>query len=177
VGRVFSPGSRGDFARPARCGVEWHPPLKPRGSNLWKPSNAIAALCSANGVAKEELLAARYSPLPGYWQERPLTPEIDEVAAGSFKRREPPEIRGSGYVVRSLEAALWAFYHGATFREGCLLAVNLGDDADTTAAVYGQLAGAYYGEQGIPEAWRARLADRALIESLAGQLYVLSSAS
>ncbi|HBY77548.1 MAG TPA: ADP-ribosylglycohydrolase, partial [Cyanobacteria bacterium UBA11148] len=71
---------------------------------------------------------------------------------------------GTGYVVKSLEAALWAFYHSQSFEEGCLLAVNLGDDADTTGAVYGQLAGAFYGEQGIPQSWRDKLAYRDLIE-------------
>jgi ADP-ribosyl-[dinitrogen reductase] hydrolase len=126
------------------------------------------------GAAKEQLLACRYSPVRDYWQERPLAPEVDQVAMGSFKRKQPPEIHGSGYVVKSLEAALWAFYHGRTFEEGCLLAANLGDDADTTAAVYGQLAGAYYGEESIPEAWRARLALRETIESFADRLYALS---
>ena len=129
---------------------------------------------AVNGVSKDELLSERYSPVPGYWTESPLAPKIDEIARGSFKRREPPEIRGTGYVVKSLEAALWAFYRGDSFREGCLLAVNLGDDADTTGAIYGQLAGAFYGEQGIPEAWRARLAQRPLIESFAEQLFALS---
>lgn len=104
---------------------------------------------AVNGASKEELLSERYCPSPGYWEEYPLVPEIDEVAMGSFKRRQPPEIRGSGYAVRSLEAALWAFYSSGSFKDGCLLAVNLGDDADTTGAVYGQLAGAYYGENGI----------------------------
>lgn len=127
-----------------------------------------------NGANKEELLSERYSPIPGYWEERPLVPEIDEIAAGSFKRREPPQIRGTGYVVQSLEAAFWAFHRSNTFREGCLLAVNLGDDADTTGAVYGQLAGAFYGEQGIPEPWRARLAHLDRIESLAERLFALS---
>jgi hypothetical protein len=129
---------------------------------------------AVNGVGKDELLSKRYSPVPGYWEESPLAPEIDEIALGSFKLRQPPEIQGRGYVVRSLEAALWAFYHSDSFREGCLLAVNLGDDADTTGAVYGQLAGGSYGEQGIPEPWRARLAGRYTIESLAGQLFALS---
>ncbi|MEW6424825.1 MAG: ADP-ribosylglycohydrolase family protein [Bacillota bacterium] len=126
---------------------------------------------AVNGCSKEELLAERYSPVPGYWAENPLTPEIDEVAAGSFKRRQPPEIRGTGYVPRSLEAALWAFYRSDSFREGCLMAVNLGDDTDTTGAVYGQLAGAYYGERGIPESWRAKLARRDLIEAYAERLF------
>jgi ADP-ribosyl-[dinitrogen reductase] hydrolase len=73
-----------------------------------------------------------------------------------------------------LEAALWAFHRSGSFKDGALLAVNLGDDADTTGAVYGQLAGAYYGEQGIPEAWRSRLAYRELIERYAEQLRALA---
>ncbi len=128
---------------------------------------------AANGVEKEELLSRRYCPIPGYWREHPLCPEIDEIAAGSFKRKNPPEIVGSGYVVKSLEAALWAFFHGESFRQGALLAVNLGDDADTTGAVYGQLAGAYYGETGIPADWLQQLTSRDLIESLADRLYSL----
>jgi len=126
---------------------------------------------AVNGASREELLKERYSPIPGYWEENPLVEEIDEIAAGSFKQRQPPEIKGTGYVVKSLEAALWAFYHSQSFKEGCLLAVNLGDDADTTGAVYGQLAGAFYGEQGIPESWRLKLAYRDRIEYLAEQLF------
>lgn len=129
---------------------------------------------AVNGATKEELLSKRYSPIPGYWEEVSLVPEIDEIAAGSFKHRQPPEIQGTGYVVRSLEAALWAFYHGNSFREGCLLAVNLGNDADTTGSVYGQLAGAFYGEKNIPQSWRSKLARRDLIESFAEQLLALS---
>ena len=72
--------------------------------------------------------------------------------------------------MHSLEAALWAFSRGSTFAEGCLLAVNLGDDADTTGAVYGQLAGAYYGVEGIPRAWREKTARRDLIEEYAKRL-------
>lgn len=123
-----------------------------------------------HGVGKEDLLLPHYSPVPGLWAERPLAPEIDEVAGGSFRRKRPPEIRGTGHVVRSLEAALWAFAHSESFRDGCLMAVNLGDDADTTAAVYGQLAGAHYGEQGIPDRWLLRLAKADLIRGLADRL-------
>lgn len=128
------------------------------------------------GETKESLLSDHYSPVPGIWDEKPLVPEIDEIAAGSFKRRNPPEIRGSGYVVESLEAALWAFYHSDSFRDGCLMAVNLGDDADTTGAVYGQLAGAFYGERGIPETWLAKLAWRDTIAGMAERLFALSGA-
>ncbi|MEA1927784.1 MAG: ADP-ribosylglycohydrolase family protein [Candidatus Auribacterota bacterium] len=126
---------------------------------------------AVNGAAKEELLSGYYCPIPGYWKDHPLCPEIDEIAAGSFKSKDPPEIVGSGYVVKSLEAALWAFHHGKSFRDGALLAVNLGNDADTTGAIYGQLAGAYYGEIGIPDGWLQSLAFRDLIESLVDRLY------
>ncbi|MFH0823748.1 MAG: ADP-ribosylglycohydrolase family protein, partial [Pseudomonadota bacterium] len=102
-----------------------------------------------------------------------LTPEIDEIACGSFKRREPPEIKGSGFVVKSLEAALWAFHRTDSFRDGCLSAVNLGNDADTTGAVFGQIAGAFYGVSGIPRSWREKLAMRETISSFADRLYDL----
>lgn len=125
---------------------------------------------SLNGTGKGELLSAHYSPVAGYWQKNPLMMEIAEIADGSFKRREPPEIEGSGYCVKSLEAALWAFHRSDNFRDGALLAVNLGDDADTTGAVYGQLAGAYYGEKGIPDEWLTKLAHRELIGSWADKL-------
>lgn len=75
------------------------------------------------------------------------------------------------YAAHSLEAALWAFYRSESFREGALLAVNLGDDADTTGAVYGQVAGVYYGHRGIPEGLREKIAKRKLIEGLAEKLY------
>jgi ADP-ribosyl-[dinitrogen reductase] hydrolase len=129
---------------------------------------------AVNGVSKEELLANHYSPVEGYWDEHPLVAEIDEIAAGCYKQKEPPKIAGTGYVVRSLEAALWAFYRTDSFRSGCLLAVNLGDDADTTGAVFGQLAGAYYGVASIPQPWRDTLAHNTLIESFADQLFSLS---
>jgi len=129
---------------------------------------------AVNGASKEELLAEPFEPVERLWSEAPLTPRIASIAAGSFKRRNPPEIRGTGYVVDSLEAALWAFCRSDSFREGALLAVNLGNDADTTGAVYGQLAGAFYGESGIPAEWREKLAMRAVIESLADRLYTLA---
>lgn len=127
------------------------------------------------GADKASLLSPFYAPIIGYWQSFPLTTtEIKEIAAGSFSKRQPPEIKGSGYVVNSLEAALWAFFHSSNFRDGCLLAANLGNDADTTAAVYGQLAGAYYGASAIPNEWLEKLALSSTIEFLAEQLYSLS---
>lgn len=129
---------------------------------------------AVSGASKEELLSPRYTPAPGLWERAPLADAIREIADGSFMTKDPPEIRGTGYVVDSLEAALWAFHRGHSFEEGLMLAVNLGDDADTTAAVYGQLAGAFYGVSEIPRRFRDRLAMRDLIEDLAVNLYELA---
>jgi ADP-ribosyl-[dinitrogen reductase] hydrolase len=129
----------------------------------------------ARGESKEVLLSPSYTPVPGSWDDDPLHPEIAEIAGGSFKRKNPPEIRGTGFVVQSLEAALWAFHNSDDFRTGALMAVNLGEDADTTGAVYGQIAGAYYGAEGIPSSWREKITMREEIESfserLTGSLY------
>jgi len=126
------------------------------------------------GVTKEELLSPHFTPIATLWDRIPLCHEINEVAKGSFKCKEPPEIVGSGYVVKALEAALWAFYRSTTFEEGCLLAVNLGNDADTTAAIYGQIAGAYYGLDGIPVRWLDRLVHKDDIVDITRQLYAQS---
>ena len=124
-----------------------------------------------HGVDKDTLLSAAYCPVEGLWERSPLAEKIAAIADGSFKHRDPPEIRGTGYVVDSLEAALWAFYRSRDFREGALLAVNLGDDADTTGAIYGQIAGAHYGVEAIPAKWRENLTMTAEITSMADSLY------
>jgi ADP-ribosylglycohydrolase len=128
---------------------------------------AALILGALNGRPKEELLSH------GFYQGS-LVPEIAEIAAGSFKQKNPPQIVGSGYVVRSLEAALWAFYRSNTFEKGALLAANLGDDADTTAAIFGQLGGAFYGAEAIPKYWLERLAMHDVIRRLADALLNLS---
>lgn len=122
------------------------------------------------GATKEEALSPNYRPRGVSWEERPLDPKIGAIAAGSFKKKNPPQIAGTGYAVQSLEAALWAFHHSTSFEEGALMAVNLGDDADTTGAVYGQIAGAYYGLSGIPEQWVQKLAKLDLILNYAKRL-------
>ena len=128
------------------------------------------------GEDRETLLSPRYSPVPGLWARASLAPRIDAVAAGSFRAKDPPAIRGTGYVVAALEAALWAFARSRTFEEGALLAVNLGDDADTIGAIYGQLAGAHYGVEAVPAHWRERLALRERIETLTDGLLALAEA-
>ncbi len=94
-------------------------------------------------------------------------PEMQTLVMGEYISKPRDEIFGTGYVVASAEAALWCFMHSDNFEQGALMAANLGDDADTTAAIYGQLAGAFYGEQGIPAHWLDKLAWRERISRLA----------
>jgi ADP-ribosylglycohydrolase len=131
-------------------------------------------LAAVNGFTKTQILNNDYEPAVNCFLVRPLSAKVAAIAAGSFKRKEPPAIQGSGYVIDTLEAVLWAFHRTDTFRDGALKVVNLGRDADTTGAVYGQLAGAYYGVEGIPAAWRDKLAMRELIEQRAGELHEMA---
>ena len=96
---------------------------------------------------------------------------IRSIAAGNYRSSSVDKIRGSGYVVDCLEAALWCFYETANFKDAILEAVNLGDDSDTTAAVCGQVAGAFYGETGIPPSWLKLLVKSVDIRQLADQLF------
>ncbi|MEO8564223.1 MAG: ADP-ribosylglycohydrolase family protein [bacterium] len=111
-------------------------------------------LGALRGEPKATLLEPRYSPVPGLWDREPLHAAVAAVADGSFRIKSPPTIRGTGYVIDALEAALWAFHTTDDFRSGALAAVNLGNDADTTGAIYGQLAGTFYGYEAIPAEWR-----------------------
>lgn len=95
---------------------------------------------------------------------------IQALAAGSFRSKSYEELRGSGYVVESLEAALWCWDRGENYKSAILLAVNLGDDADTTAAICGQLAGATHGLSNIPTEWRDKLVSYEEMHDIAGQL-------
>jgi ADP-ribosyl-[dinitrogen reductase] hydrolase len=133
-------------------------------------------LGALDGKGRDALLRPPdpYEPYSGAWGTSPLHPEVAAVAGGSFREKDPPEIRGGGYVVAALEAALWAVARHDDFRSTILAAVNLGDDADTTAAIAGQLAGAIYGAGGIPSEWRERLHLSAEIHGLADELLELS---
>ncbi len=121
-----------------------------KGVGIWKPHSNIAVACC--------------------WAGHPLVVEICVIAAGSFRHKDPPEIDGSGYVVRSLEVALWSFCSRSDFCEDCPWRPN----AETAAAVYGQIAGAFYREPGISQPWLDMLAMREKIVSFADKLRALS---
>ncbi|QKG56546.1 ADP-ribosylglycohydrolase family protein [Hymenobacter sp. BRD128] len=101
-------------------------------------------------------------------------PKYGAILDGSLPAQSEPDIKSSGYVVHTLEAALWCLLRHDTYAATVLAAVNLGDDTDTTGAVAGGLAGLAYGEAGIPPEWLAGLARRADIEDLAGRLAAAS---
>lgn len=84
----------------------------------------------------------------------------------SFKTTPEKEINSSGYVIDTLEAAIWCLYNTDSYKECILKAVNLGDDTDTTASVAGGLAGLAYRRSGMPEHWIKGLANRQLIDSV-----------
>ncbi len=102
-------------------------------------------------------------------------PGVVAIAGGAWRSKSRGAIVGSGYAVESLEAALWCFERTTGFAEAVLAAANLGDDADTTAAIVGQLAGARYGAAAIPQAWLDQLHLRARIESMAESLCIASA--
>jgi ADP-ribosyl-[dinitrogen reductase] hydrolase len=115
------------------------------------------------GRSKLEVLAPSQQVLS-------LTPDLMSVATGGYKTKTLEQIRGTGYVVQSLEAALWCFWRTDNYKDCVLLAANLGDDADTTAAVAGQIAGGFYGITDIPIEWLEKLTMREEISAMTDQL-------
>ncbi|WP_049792747.1 ADP-ribosylglycohydrolase family protein [Pseudomonas fulva] len=115
------------------------------------------------GHRKDEVLSLS----PGQYRE----PAIKDLASGSFKHKHRDQIRGTGYCIASLEAALWCFWSTDSFEAAVLQAANLGDDADTTAAIVGQIAGAFYAKPGIPSRWLEKLHLGSEIESIAIALF------
>ena len=106
-----------------------------------------------------------------------LTAKLLFISGGDWKTKTRQEIRSSGYVVHTLEAALWSVWQTDNFRDAVLTAVNLGEDADSVGAVAGQLAGALYGASAIPADWLAKLAWRDKIEALANDLFDRNAAA
>ena len=113
---------------------------------------ACLLVAALDGRKKDEFL---FDPANAQRMER--SEKLRKIARGEYAVKSEDEIRGSGYVVESLEAALWSFLHTDSYEDAILKAVNLGDDADTTAAVCGQIAGAFYGASGIPARWLDKL--------------------
>lgn len=144
-----------------------HGDRKAYGACRYYAALIVAAL---HGESKDDLLSETfYDEHKSWFGQRRLDESIQMVARGSFKRAGGfrSGIRGKGYIVSALEAALWAFWsNDNSFEKGALAAVNLGDDTDTTAGIYGQLAGAYHTDSTLPEKWVNHLYGRSFIECL-----------
>jgi ADP-ribosyl-[dinitrogen reductase] hydrolase len=108
-------------------------------------------------------------------RDEPLAGKIEPIMGGSWRGKARDEVRSSGYVAHSLEAALWSVGRTGDFRSAVLTAANLGEDADTTAAIAGQLAGALYGASGIPAEWLDKLAWEPKIRGMAERLFEAST--
>ena len=120
-------------------------------------------LCRAlHATSKEAALAVAPAE---HWAD-----EVKQIANPDLWSRTRDDIRSSGYVIDTLEAAIWCFYNTDSFDDAVLLATNLGEDTDTVAAVTGQIAGAYYGLGGIRASWLDRLYALDKIVNLADDL-------
>ena len=126
-----------------------------------------------NELPKEDILNPKYFLEDEFVKKalKDFTPEVLDIVGGVYKNKTEDQIKSTGYVIHTLEAALWCFHTTNTFEEGCIKAVNLGEDADTTGAVYGQLAGAYYGVNAIPQRWLDKLVLSDIIIDVANGLY------
>lgn len=101
----------------------------------------------------------------------PLQPRVMIINVGEYKQKTRDQIRSSGYVIDTLEAAMWSVWNTDNFRDAILLAANLADDADSVAATAGQIAGALYGYSGIPQEWKNKLVQHERIVSMTGELF------
>lgn len=117
-----------------------------------------------SGKSKEEILFGAI-PEPG------APDNIQQIASGAYKDKMESEIESTFFAGKCLEAALWCFWHSGNFREAVLKAANLGGEADSTACVCGQIAGAFYGYDDIPKSWIENLVKRGMIIDMADRLY------
>jgi len=137
---------------------------------------ALVLAALIGGESRQTVLDPGWPMLERLFATIDVHPEVRAVIDGGF-RAEPPAIRGSGYVVRSLEAGLWALNRSDDFESAVLAAVNLGDDADTTGAVAGQFAGAHWGKSGIPADLLAGLAQYETIDATSERLIAAAPGS
>lgn len=176
--------ANGSLMRLAPVPIRWHRDLSEAAdrsadsSLTTHPARRPVDACRVYGAMLAALIqGAHFAEVlaPGFWKEldvgEPLDQEVETVLRGSWRGKDPSQVRGSGYVVAALEAAIWAVDGATDFRDAVLRAANLGDDADTTAAIAGQLAGARWGLSGIPADWVAITHEGERIASIAGLLH------
>lgn len=179
AGNINDPASNGSIMRLAPIPLFFHNDLAntilyaSESSRLTHAPKSCVDACVAlsflihralNNCSKNELLDYQKGLLN-------IGTEIEDILLGSYKNKTREEISAKGMATTCLESALWAFYNSENFNDGVLLAVNLGEDSDTTGAVYGQLAGAFYGLEGIRPDFLENLWDREMLEKTILELY------
>lgn len=163
---LFAPGDAGETDRLAR-----------EQSRLTHGApQAVEACAFFAGLLREAVMGADKAAVlaPRAWGGHAA---VRDVAGGGWRGKGRAEVRASGYVVHTLEAALWAVGRTECFEDALVLAVNLGEDADTVGAVTGQLAGALYGESGIPRRWLRPLAWQERLRAAAVGLFERGAAA
>ena len=155
----FHPDTGSAIAHAARSSLTTH--AAPEAVDCCRLLAAV--ICNAlDGRHRDELLDGSLHHLS--------EPKVRELAEGHYRHKSREQVCGSGYAVQSLEAALWCVHTTRDFEQAILAAANLGDDADTTAAIAGQIAGALYGVENIPRRWRATLHQADLIAGFAQRI-------
>jgi len=146
--------ANGSLMRLAAVSIPWHhdpwvaAEMAAESSRSTHPAHRPVDACRVLGAYTAALIAGGDFDdvtAANFWQGGPLHPQVQAIVEGSWRGKEPPAIRGTGYCIDALEAALWAVGGASDFRDAVLRAANLGDDADTTAAICAQLAGARWG--------------------------------
>ncbi|KAI4114364.1 MAG: hypothetical protein LQ345_004834 [Seirophora villosa] len=139
------------------------------------PTNAEACkvytrlIVSTFADASKEELAAVFADW--IFQDPDLKSRLEKYSGlDSWQEVEAEQISSSGYVVHSLEASLWAFFTTSSFEDGALKVVNLGDDADTVGAIYGGIAGAFYGVETLPSRWLEGLEAKSTVDEVVAGL-------
>jgi len=123
------------------------------------------------GIQKKDIFSEDFrQSVKIFFETDPLHHSLESIVNMDYINKEEDEIYSTGYVIHSLEASLWSFYHSSTFQNAILKAVNLGNDADTIGAITGQIAGAYYGLDSIPKELIEGLTKRELIAFIVDEL-------
>lgn len=161
IGLIFHKDSAKAIEYAALSSNVTHP--YPTNAEACKIYTKLVASTFAN-VSKEDLVSFVHA---WTFEDPDLKSRFEKYSnLESWQEVGADRISSSGYVVHSLEASLWAFFTTSSFEEGALKAVNLGDDADTVGAIYGGIAGAFYGLEALPKKWLNGLEARETVDAV-----------
>ena len=126
------------------------------------------------GKSKQEICSSMYGKEFLPYQDKIKSPEVLSIWRDcAYKNKTKEQISGKGFVITTLECALWSFWNAGNYRDTIGLCYERGHDTDTTCAVAGSIAGAYYGYDGIPKEWKNKIAKKELILEMSETLFKL----